>query len=326
MIAIAGTGSYTPARCIGLDEIAACHGKGAARAARRSGVLMRRYVDGETQIDMGQAAARAALDDAGMGAEDIDLVISASGVPFQTIPATAPLYLRAIGIPDGAAEGLDINTTCLSFLSAFDIAATGIAAGRYRNVLIVSSEVASRALPWHDDPETAALFADAAAAVVLTPGATRVAASCFRTWHSGWEACQIGAGGTRFDYHRDRDGFDAHSFFRMNGRELFRLAAENFGAFVDALLDRAGWSVADVDRVVPHQASPLGLRHATRICGFPAGRVADICADHGNMIAASIPFVLAGERAAGRIEPGARVVMVGTSAGVTFGGVALEIA
>ncbi|SLN37654.1 3-oxoacyl-[acyl-carrier-protein] synthase III C-terminal domain-containing protein [Roseisalinus antarcticus] len=326
MIRIAGSGYHLPSHVLTRDEIAQRYGEASARKADRSGVLSRRYAEGESQIAMGVAAGQAALSDAGLECAQVDMVISAAAVPYQPIPGSAAIYAHALGLADGAVETMDVNTTCLSFLSAFDLAATYIAAGHVARVLIVSSEVASRGLPWADDPETAALFGDGAAAVVLTAGDTRIAARAFETHGSAWTACQLAAGGTRIDYRDPEAEFAAHTVFRMDGKALFKLSAASLPGFVSSLIARAGWTPDEVSRVIPHQASPLGLRHAARACGFCAGTFVDICAEFGNMIAASIPFVLARECAAGRVRPGDRLLMLGTSAGVSFGGVALEIA
>jgi 3-oxoacyl-[acyl-carrier-protein] synthase-3 len=233
--------------------------------------------------------------------------------------------MRRLGAPDGSLQTLDVNTTCLSFVSALDLAASLMAAGRHQRVLIVSAETASRGLPWHDDPETAALFGDGAAAVVLAPGKGRIAASAFETHPSAWEACQIASGGTRLDFRAQRDAFEAGVFFRMNGKDLYKVTAAHFPRFVRDLLAQAGWEAGEVDLVVPHQASPLALRHMARALGFAPERVVDITRDHGNMIAASIPLALSMSLEAGRVGPGGRVLLLGTSAGVSFGGIALEL-
>jgi 3-oxoacyl-[acyl-carrier-protein] synthase-3 len=232
--------------------------------------------------------------------------------------------MRGLGIPDGEAAAYDVNATCLSFVTAFEIATRQLTAGAARAVLIVSSEVASRALPWDEAPDIAALFGDGAAAAVLTPStAAHITAMRLRTYPSAYEACGIGAGGTRFDFTREAQEFAAHSRFMMDGKALFRLAAQHFGTFVEDLLAEAGWHASDVDLVIPHQASPLALAHMIRQTGFPEDRVVNIVKAHGNQIAASIPFTLDLAREAGRIPPGTRVLMLGTSAGVSFGGIAL---
>lgn len=123
---------------------------------------------GEGQEVMGARAARQALDEAGFDPRELDLLLFGAAVGRQPIPATAPLIKRELGCEGAAFPAYDIKATCLSALAALDIAAMHIETGRAKNVLVVASELASRALPWHDDPATAALFGDGAAAILLS--------------------------------------------------------------------------------------------------------------------------------------------------------------
>lgn len=324
-IRISGTGRAQPQRSRSTYGIEAELGLPPGSLERASGVTRRYVCTTESQIDLAVLACEAALQNAGLAADQIGLVISGSAVPYQPIPATAPLVMRGLGLADGAAAAFDVNSTCLSFLTAFEVAARQIAAGEVQHALVVSSEVASRALPWDSDPETAALFGDGAAAAVLSAstGDAKVVTALLRTYPSAYDACGIGAGGTRFDYRQEADAFAAYSQFAMDGKALFRLTALQFRPFVDQLLARAGWRKDEVDLVVPHQASPAALAHMVRQCGFADDQVINVAADYGNQIAASIPFALDLARQGGRMPAGAKVVFLGTSAGVSFGGMAL---
>lgn len=325
-VRIAGTGHALPVAEVTSDRMDARLGLRPGTLAAATGVLARRVCGAEDQIDLAVAAAQAALDRAGMGPGDIDLVLGACGIPYQTLPATAPLVMQRLGLPEGRAAAFDVNATCLSFLAALDLAALRIAAGTGRNVLVFSSEIASRALPWDTQPEVAALFGDGAAAAVVTRAALPgqgIRASLMETYPAAYDACRLGAGGTRIDFHRDPQGFAAEARFQMDGKALFRVTHRHFPGFVGRLLAAAGWTAADVDLVVPHQASPLALDHMVRETGFAPERVVNMAARLGNQIAASIPTALDSAARDGRIGPGARVLLLGTSAGVSFGGMAL---
>ena len=324
-ISVLGTGRSLPARC--LDSAALGLAPEITCRVAKTGVRRRYVCEAETQIDLARDAGLAALADAGLAPGDIDLIISAASVAYQPIPATAPLIMQALGVPEGTAAAFDVNSTCLSFLSGVDTAARMIALGAAKRALVVSSEIASRALPWQDQPEVASLFGDGAAAAVIgaSDGTGRIAATRFRTFPSGYAACGIGAGGTRFDLDRDRDAFIANATFGMDGKVLFRLTAQHLAGFVDDLLEQAGGSRADVDMVIPHQASPAGLDHMIRLTGFDPARVVRIAADYGNQIAASIPFAFDIARAGGHLRGGSKVLLLGTSAGVSFGGMALVL-
>ena len=328
-VEVLGSGHALPSRVVSSEELDRRHGLPEGFLRRVSGVRSRRWCAAEeSQIDLAAAAARTALDDAGLTADDVDLVLSGSCVPYQPIPAMAPLVQRALDIPDGAVAAFDVNSSCLSFVSALDLAARMIVTGQHRTVLIVSSEVASRALPWERQPDVAALFGDGAAAAVISatrPGESgAIAASLMRTYPSGGDACEIGSGGTRFDFREEAADFAAHSQFAMEGKTLYRIVAQHFDGFLDDLLARAGWRKADVDLVVPHQASPLALAHLSSRSGFAADRIVDLSRDLGNQIAASIPTALDVARRTGRLSKGMKVLMLGTSAGVSLGGLAME--
>ncbi|MEJ2124607.1 MAG: ketoacyl-ACP synthase III [Alphaproteobacteria bacterium] len=327
-VRIAGVGHSLPSKVVTSKELDHWLGFKPGHLEEVSGVISRYVCEGEDQIGLAVAASQIAMEEAEISKGDIDLVLSACGVPYQTLPATAPLVMHRLGIPEGRAAAYDVNATCLSFLSAFELAANKIAAGQCRTALIFSSEIASRALPWKEQPDVAALFGDGAAAAILTAspdGKSGIHASHFSTYPAAYDACEIGAGGTRFDFHREPEMFAHHAVFRMDGKELFRITHRHFPRFVEQLLNAAGWSLSDVDLVVPHQASPLALEHMIQRTGLEAARVVNIAARHGNQIAASIPTALAIAWRDGTISRGMRILMLGTSAGVSFGGMAIEV-
>lgn len=326
---LAGTGMALPAGRVSSSDFDARLGFTPGHLFDVCGVANRYVCEGESQDDLAVAAAQAALADAGMEPNDVDLVIAAAAVAKQPIPSTAPLIAGRLGIRSGECTAFDVNSTCLSFLSALDVATSLLPSGRFRGVLIVSSEIASRALPWSMAPNVAGLFGDGAAAVVLRPAdegqGAIVKAAHFETYPEGYDYCQLAAGGTGIDFHADPQAFQAASIFEMDGYKLFKLAARHFPGFVTRLLERAGWRHEDVDLVVPHQASPLALAHLVQRCGFAEGQVVNIVADYGNQIAASIPTAFHLARKEGRLPAGSRVLLLGTSAGVSFGGMAIEL-
>ncbi len=318
---VLGIGSYLPREARPSAWSDDRLGLPPGQVEKLTGVRTRHYCsDDENQITMGVAAAARAVEDAGVRPDDIDLIIGASAVPYQPIPATAPLYQRGLGIADGAAYAFDVNSTCLSFVTALDVCDGLLRSGRYTRALIISSEVASRALPWDHRPEVAGLFGDGAAAVVVEAGDDPLQTR-LRTYPSVYECCGIGAGGTRFDFRNEAEAFATHSLFDMNGKDLFRITTKHFVPFVDDLLTQTGWTRDAVDLVVPHQASPMALARMIRQCGFAEGKVVDICGTVGNQIAASIPYGLCSAK--DRLRRGDKVLLLGTSAGVSFGGAAL---
>ncbi len=324
-IAILGSGAVTPARVLTSAECDARCGLPIGHLERRTGIASRCVATSETSVGMAVEAARLAVADAALAMQDIDLILSAAAVPAQPIPAMGPAIQRGLGLLEGRTASFDINSTCLSFLTAFDLAASWLRTGRARHILIVSSEIASRALPWNDDPETAALFGDGAAAVVVGKGSGSggLAARHMVTLPEGYDDCELAAGGTRFSFMEDREAFETNAIFRMEGKAVFKRAAAAIEPFLAELLGKSGWNVEDVELLIPHQASRLALDHLVRRVGIPKERVVDIMAEHGNQIAASLPTALHHARQAGLLPPGRKVVMVGTSAGLSIAGLAL---
>jgi len=327
---MAGTGTALPALRLDSSSIDQEFNKPSGWLQKLCGVETRYVCKSETQDELAMQAAKNALSAAKLNASNIDFVIFAAAVSKQPIPSTAPLIARQLGIPNGFCTAFDVNSTCLSFLSALDVAINMINNGRYKCALVVSSELASRALPWKTDPSTAGLFGDgAAAAVILPPSTTKhsstVKATHFEIYHDGYEFCQLAAGGTGIDFHADPENFQANALFNMNGGSLFKLSAKHFPSFINRLLDQAKWRKEDVDFVIPHQASPLALSHLINRCGFAKNKVINIVAEYGNQIAASIPTALHIAREQGHVKEGSKILLLGTSAGVSFGGMAIEV-
>ncbi|HEY4386092.1 MAG TPA: hypothetical protein VGN34_16670, partial [Ktedonobacteraceae bacterium] len=198
-IKIAGTGWYLPERRVSNAYFEERYGVPARWIERATGVRERRYVDGETTVQMGVAAARMALETANLQVKDLDAIVGASTAPAQSIPCTAALVQRELGAPEGQSACFDINATCLSFLFALQNVAHLVAAGVYKRVLIFSSEIASQSLN-PDERESAVLMGDAAAAAIITRS-EEGEGSCywhahFVTYSSGADLTQLVGGGT----------------------------------------------------------------------------------------------------------------------------------
>ena len=294
--------------------------------ARHVGVHSRPLASGdETSASLGAAAASRALAAAGWGAADFDVLISACGVGQQALPCTAALIHHQLGLADSGIAAFDVNASCLSFPVALDMAANALACGRYRRVLIVSSEIPSAGLDW-DDADTAPLFGDGAAAVALEAGDGRsqLLAAHLQTWSSGVEHCRVRAGGTAVRLDAGVEAFRTAAMFEMDGAAVYRLAAQKLPGFITGLLQRAGVSLQQLDALVPHQASAKALRHIHKLLRLPPQLLVNIIQDHGNQMSASIPTALHLAIADGRIQRGDLIALVGTGAGLSAGGVVLR--
>ncbi|MGV7193777.1 3-oxoacyl-[acyl-carrier-protein] synthase III C-terminal domain-containing protein [Xanthomonas axonopodis] len=324
---ILGTGRHVPARQVTSQALDERWQLPAGTTLARLGVATRHYVgEGETASSMGAAAAQQALANAGIDAGEVDCLISACSVMEQPIPCQAVLIQRALGLGDSGIPAFDVNATCLSFLVALDTAANALALGRYRRVLIVSSEVASAGL---DDtvPATAGLFGDGAAAVVVGRSSadhgSALLSSRLSSYGSGADLCRIRGGGTRAPQ-SDDDARAASRLFWMDGRGAYRFAARHLPAFWDQLLREAGTSTAQLRCLVPHQASGGGLDHVVQTLGLRSEQVVRILHDTGNQVAASLPHALHHACVDRQLQRGDVFALLGTGAGLAIGGMVLR--
>lgn len=323
-VQIAGMGCYLPSRVVTSADLERDLSLPAGWIERGTGVCSRRWRTDETTAGMAAAAIRDALRRAGKTIDDLDLIVSASTAPQQAIPCTAALIQRELGAPEGRSTCFDVNATCLSFVSALHVVAPMVAAGVYRCAAIVSSEINSGSLNF-DEPESAVLFGDAAAAAILVPageGQGAINHSRMETFSGGADLAVILGGGT-LHHPNDPATSPAMNTFHMDGPAIFRFATRIAIPFVDRFLGELGWARDDFDLVVPHQASGHGVAAISRWLGFPHDRVVANLPERGNCIAASIPLALAEADHAGRMRRGDRILLIGTGAGVSIAAAAL---
>lgn len=324
-VKIAGLGFSLPERRVTSAELLTAWRVPEGLVEHAAGVYERRYATQETTAGLAAAACRGALEDAGVPLFAVDAIVGASTTPQQAIPCTAAFVQRELGAPDGGSVCFDVNATCLSFLVALHNAAHLVAAGAYRTVLVFSSELGSRFLNPRQ-PASAILFGDAAAAAVITrteAGAgSAIHHARFATHSSGADFTQVLGGGTRHSPN-DPGTTPEMNLFNMDGRAVFRQAVRLLPPFLDCFFEQVGWDREQVDCLVPHQASRHGLDLLTERLGFRREQIFINLPERGNCIAASIPLALAEAVAAGRIQRGDRVLLLGTGAGLTIGAVAL---
>lgn len=317
---VVGYGSYTPRTARPSTELDALFGETAGWTEERFGIRMRSIAAAdETSSFMGAAAARQAIEMAGWEHGDFDVLVGACAVMEQPIPGTSVLIQNALGLGKSGIWAFDVNQTCLSFLTALDIVAMGFASGRFRRAVIVASDIASAGLD-PQDRQTFSIFGDGAAAVCVEASADKdgpgLLSRRFETYGEGKELATLRAGGTRIR----ADATDAlleGSKFRMDAFGIFKAAARGLPKLLDSVLKDAGVGRDTIDLVVCHQASHPGVEHVRRVMGGDPARVVDIFSTHGNQIAASLPMALVTAFREGRIRSGAKVLLLGTAAGIS---------
>jgi 3-oxoacyl-[acyl-carrier-protein] synthase-3 len=295
----------------------------------QTGVRRRFLSTTETAAQLAAQACRKAMVDAGLDWCDIDCLVAASATMDQSLPYNAALIHAELGLSDLRTTTLDINASCLSFLVALDTMSYLVEAGRYRNILLVSCDIATFGINWNNLRE-GGIFGDGAAAAIIRrthdDGPSAILSSEIETLSAGVHHCRIPAGGSRYHPRRGLDEpFDPLTVFHMDGKAVFKLASEALPGFMDKLLAKAGVRMKDLAAVVPHQASQLALTHLSRRLNIASGQLVDIFADYGNQVGASLPTALHLGRAHGRIKRGDTILLLGTGAGLTMGGMVLTV-
>ena len=336
-VRIAGIGRCLPPRVVTNAEVERRGGFAAGAIDRsRAGVVERRRAAPHvTQLDLAAEASREALAAAGVAADELDLIINASAGQSQVIPDGGALLQEALGLTHSGIACWACGATCLSFVVALELAAALLHRpdGRYRTVLVASSEISSAAVDPHD-MHTAALFGDGAAAVVVRRAAdgegSRVQRALLQTYSEGARLTQIEGGGTRLPPHPRDDAVDhrqpnphsqyRHHHFQMDGEGMLRFVARRMPAALEALLPGLSRGLGDIDWVCPHQASGVAL-DSLALYNWPPERILRTLGELGNCVSASLPLTLYEGVASGKVKRGQTVLLCGTAAGGSFGGI-----
>lgn len=323
-LALLASGKALPSRCVPSSALDAQLGHAAGWVERKSGIVQRHHATGgDSQAELAAAALRDAMARGGIKPQSIDLLLSTSGVPDQALPSMGCRILEPAGLPAGT-PAFDVNASCLGFLAALQMAAGLLASGAYRRIAITAADLASRGIDWQD-PEASLIFGDGAAAVIVEAGDGQrgIVTQRFETHPAGKALCEIRAGGTA---RNPRVGVLPQDYlFAMQGKAVFRFVSTLLEGFMQRLFQGSGRSLAEMDLVVPHQASHLSMQHLQRRLGVPAERVMDIYATHGNQVCASLPTALHEALDRGRAVRGEQLLMLGSAAGITLGGMVLAL-
>ena len=314
---VKGCGGYLPERVLTKEDLAKVVDTTDDWIATRTGIKERRIAGkGDLTSTMGTAAARAAIEDAGLKPEDIDLIILATSTPDQTFPATAVTIQADLGITHGAA--FDVQAVCSGFVFALTTADNYLKSGAFKRALVIGSEVFSRILDW-DDRGTCVLFGDGAGALVVEAemqnGSTKdrgVLATCLRSDGRYRDKLYVDGGPSTTG---------TVGYVRMDGPEVFRHAVTNIAEVIDATLKKSGYQAADIDWFVPHQANKRILDGAARKLGLAPEKIVITVDKHANTSAASIPLALNAACRDGRIKKGDLVLMEAMGGGFTWGAV-----
>jgi len=284
----------------------------------RTGIRERRIAaEDQATSDLAYEAALEAMRNAGIAAEDLDLIVVATITPDMAFPATACILQAKLGAAKAAAY--DLSAACSGFIFALASATSFIASGMYKYALVIGSECLSK-ITDYTDRNTCVLFGDGAGAVVLGPVPE---GRGFRSFElgadgTGGELLKVAGGGSRYPVSQRLVDERKHYIY-MEGREVFKFAVRIMGSAAEEALRKAGLAKSDIDFLVPHQANIRIIQSALSRLELSEDKCIVNVDRYGNMSAASIPVALAEAVRQGRIREGQRLVLVGFGGGLTWG-------
>ena len=321
-VSITGIGANAPERVMKNDELAEIVDTSDEWIVERTGIRERRVAaPDEALSDLARPAAEAALEQAGLQASAIDLIVVATVTPDMLFPSTGAILADQLGARDAAAY--DLSAGCTGFVYAIAQAHGMVASGLVDHALVVGGDVLSKIVDWQDR-STCVLFGDGAGAVVLA----RVSEGGFLGFElgadgSGGPQLYLPAGGSRAPATAETVAERQH-FAKMNGREVFKFATRVLVDSAEKVLDECGVPVEDVDVYVPHQANVRIIDHARKKLGIPEERTVVNVDRFGNTSSGSIPLALGDAERDGRLKEGEMVLMTGMGAGLTWGSALIE--
>jgi 3-oxoacyl-[acyl-carrier-protein] synthase-3 len=314
---VMGSGAAKPRTVVTNDDLAKRIDTSDEWIQQRTGIEQR-YIaeDDETTASLGEAAARAAMADAGITVDDIDMIILATSTPNNTFPATAVNIQNRLGMKHGAA--FDMQAVCSGFVYAVTTADSFIKSGQAKRILVIGAETFSRILDW-EDRTTCVLFGDGAGAIVLEAqegvGLSNdrgVLTSHLRSDGSHREKLYVDGGPSTTQ---------TVGHLRMQGREVFKHAVAMITDVIEAAFEATGLTAEDIDWFIPHQANRRIIDASAKKLNIASEKVVLTVNQHGNTSAASIPLAIDAARQDGRLKEGDLVLLEAMGGGFTWGAV-----
>ncbi len=312
---IAGTGSYLPEKVVTNTDLSAELETSDEWIKTRTGIAQRHIAgDNESTSDMGEIAARRALEAANIPASEIDLIVVATTTPTHTFPSTASGLQTRLGTK--VCPAFDVQAVCSGFAYALDIADRYIRTGAAKNALVVGAEAMSKILNW-EDRQTCVLFGDGAGAVVLTARDDVEGIISSKLYADGnyKELLWVPNG---VSYKNSDERID--NYIQMQGREVFKVAVTKLKELVGEVLAETDYQPQDIDVLVPHQANIRIINSVAEKLAMPADKIVVTVDRHANTSAASIPLALDEGIRNGQVKRGDLIMLEAFGGGFTWGG------
>jgi 3-oxoacyl-[acyl-carrier-protein] synthase-3 len=320
---IAGTGSYLPQRRLTNDDLSKMVDTSDEWIVQRTGIKERRIAaDDESTASMATAAARKALEAAGIEPKDLDLIICATITPEMQFPATACFVANELGLSHTPA--FDVSAACSGFIYALETASHFIQSGRYQHVLVIGAETLSRVTDY-TDRQSCILFGDGAGAVVLRRTDDINHGVIYSTLHAdggGWELLHC-ANSSRMS--AEEATRNRKHFMQIKGREIYKFAVQRFHELIADAMEKCGLKSEDVKLIVPHQVNIRIIDSAMERLNLPLEKAFVNIDKYGNTSAASIPIALDEVWRDGKIGPGDTIILVAFGAGLTWANAVVRV-
>lgn len=322
-VGIAGTGSYLPERVVSNDDIARIVDTSDEWIRQRTGIGERRHVEpGQNTSDLSFEAAKRALEQAGMSAADLDMIIVGTVTPDCPMPTVSCRIQEMLGAKSAAS--MDVNAACTGFLTALHTAEAFVASGRCKNVLAIGAESLSRFVDF-TDRGSCILFGDGAGAAIVSPFEDcqqgEILEAHLGSDGSGYDFIQMPMGGAEFPPHSPDYRIEDH-FIKLKGRDVYRFAVTKMAEMIETVTE--GIDRDEVALVVPHQVNQRIIDAALERMGWEAERCFVNIEKYGNTSAASVPIALDEAHREGRFVKGKYIVLVAFGAGLTWGATLLR--
>lgn len=323
--AITGVGTAVPPKVVTNADFEKFLDTSDEWITKRTGIKQRHHAsDGETTVSLCAEAGQKALDDAGIGANDLDLIICATVSPDMILPASACFIQKELGATDVPA--FDVSAACSGFIYGLTIANQFLLAGTYKRVLVIAGDTLTRFSDF-SDRGSCILFGDGAGAVVLEAtdrDETGIQYTVLHADGNGWDFIHLPAGGSRQPASKETVEQGLH-FLKMRGRDVYKFAVEKMQWLLGDCMEQCGLTVDDVDMVLPHQVNSRIIKSAAEKFNFPMEKLYINIDHYGNTSGASIPLALDEARSEGKIGAGSTVMMIAFGAGLTWAGAVVRL-
>ncbi|MBI6071946.1 ketoacyl-ACP synthase III [Clostridium perfringens] len=317
-----GFGLYTPKNLVENERLQEFLETSDEWIRTRTGIE-RRYISlDENTSDLAAEASKKALNQAGLSAEDIDLIILATVTPDNFTPSTACIVQDKLGAKN--AWAFDINAACTGFIYALKLGRSLIRSGEAKSALIIGAETLSKALNW-EDRGSCVLFGDGAGATVLTSTEEDCGIKCVNVKSDGSKGDSLVIQGLPLNS-PFKDGREvSENYINMNGREIFKFATKVMEESIVEILEKENIKIEDIDAIIPHQANLRIIDYVVKRLGIPREKFITNLQNYGNTSGASIPIALCESINEGNLKKGDNIIMVGFGGGLTWGAALIKL-